>query len=325
MAGMFKGVVVATITPFTHGGKVDLEAFRWLLEGLGKAGVHGVWVGGTTGEWTSLALGELERLYRVAVETLGGKAAVFAGVGALGWEESLKRARVAGDLGVDYVFSTPLLYYKADRERLLEYYQGLAKASGRPVFVYNIPSHVGYGIGVGDLAWMAIESSEIAGVKATVNDYTYLGELVSIKEVRRDFSIMPGTEELLLHTLAIGGDGAVSALANLLPRLLTTIWEAVERGDLRQALVTTRQSSEARRILSRSGVPMASSIKGVLHALGAPLEPHVRRPLYPLPSETVEAIAENLCRSEDLARLLHPGIQCITPPSQVDPTSTKTR
>ncbi len=311
MAGAFRGVVVATLTPFTHKGEVDLEAFKWLLEGLGKAGVHGVWVGGTTGEWTSLAPWELEGLYRIAVETLGGKAAVFAGVGALGWEESLERAREAGDLGVDYVFATPPLYYRADRLRLLEYYQGLAKASGRPAFVYNIPSHVGYGIGAGDLAWMASESSDIAGVKATVGDYTYLGELVSIKEVRRDFSIMPGTEELLLHTLAIGGDGAVSALANLLPRLPTATWEAVERGDLRQALVTTRLSSEARRILARTGAPLASSIKAVLHALGAPLAPQVRRPLSPLPRDITEAIAERLCSSKDLAEHLNPGIECL--------------
>ncbi len=301
----FSGVVVAVLTPFKADGSLDLDSFKWLLEGLAEAGVQGIWVAGTTGEWTSLKPGEKARLYQAAVEAVGGRLKVFAGVAGLRMDEVLENARAAGDAGVDYVFSTPPLYFKPRREDLLGYYEKIADASGRQVYIYTIPSNVGYNIPVDEVEWIVAELSSIAGIKATLNDYTYISGLIGVKEVRRSFTILSGSEELLLHTLASGGDGSVTALGNLLPGLPVQVWRSWTGKDLEGAAEATRLIVKARRMVEGLG-QLPITLKTLLHKLGSPIEARVRPPLGGVVDVT--SVARIICR--DLRPYLHPRLPC---------------
>ena len=306
MAG-FSGIVVAVITPFTPRGAIDPKSFKWLLEGLVEAGVHGLWVAGTTGEWTSLSPRERGELFQAAVEAVGGKAKVFAGVAGLRLEEALEASRLAGDVGVDYVFSTPPLYFKPDRAKLLEYYERVSEASGKPVYIYTIPGNVGYNIPVEDVEWMVEEYSGIAGIKATVEDYTYLGDLVRVvKQARSSFTVLAGSEELLAHMLAIGGDGIVSAVANVLPGIPVATWKAWSEGDVKRLQELSKQALEARAMISSLG-PLPLAIKSILSRLGAPVDPRVRHPL----GGSVDASRVSLALCRRYRGHLHPRLPCV--------------
>ena len=303
----FSGVVVAVVTPFTPKGGIDTGSFKWLLEGLVEAGVHGLWVAGTTGEWTSLTPRERGELFRAAVEAAGGRAKVFAGVAGLRLEEALEASKLAGDAGVDYVFSTPPLYFRPNRAKLLEYYERVSEASGRPVYIYTIPGNVGYNIPVEDVEWMAEEYSGIAGIKATVNDYTYLGDLVRmVKQARRSFTVLAGSEELLVHMLAIGGDGIVSAVANVLPGIPVETWRAWSEGDTRKLGELSRQAIEARAMVSSLG-PLPLALKSILSRLGAPIEARVRHPL----GGSVDPSRVSLALCRRYRAFLHPRLPCV--------------
>ncbi len=303
----FSGVVVAVVTPYKGGGGIDFEAFKWLLEGLASAGVDGVWVAGTTGEWTSLSHDERIKLFQAAVEAVGGRVTVFGGVSSLRVEDSIMLAREASDAGVDYIFSTPPLYYKPGRQALARYYLKLADSSDRPVFIYTIPSHVGYNIPVGLVEELALESNGIAGIKATVNDYTYIGELVlRVKRARSDFTILSGSEELMLHTLSIGGDGSVSAVANILPGLPVALRNAWSSKDLDEASRVNKLIVEARNLVEGIDAPLPLAVKSLINKLGGRITPISRPPISGVADVAREAI--EVCRR--FHEYLHPGIPC---------------
>jgi len=303
----FSGVVVAVVTPYRGDGSIDLEAFTWLLEGLASAGVDGVWVAGTTGEWPSLSYDERIRLFKASVEVVGGRVTVFGGVSSLKMDDSLRLAKEASDIGVDYVFSTPPLYYRPDQQALARYYLKLADSSDRPVFIYTIPSHVGYNIPLSLVEELAVESSGIAGIKATVSDYTYIGELVvKVKGVRSDFAVLSGSEELMLHTLSIGGDGSVSAMANMLPGLPVALRNAWSSKDLDEASRVNRLIVGARSLIEGINIPLPLAIKSLINKLGGRIKPISRPPLDGVADVAREAI--EVCRR--FRDYLHPGIPC---------------
>ncbi len=305
MAG-FSGVVVALVTPFKGDGSVDADGFGDIVSGVVEAGVQGLWVSGTTGEWPLLSVGERIRLFEVAMEAAGSGVRVFAGVQALTMDDALALARAARDLGVDYVFATPPLYFKPSQAALVRYYARLASAADTPMFIYTIPSHVGYGLDPGVISQLAVEVPGIAGVKATVRDYTVIGDLVAVKDGRRDFTVLAGSEELLAHTLLAGGDGSVSAAGNIVPGLLAAAWRSWEKGDLRALSMATRDMIRARRIIAGVNLPMPTAIKSLLARMGAPVEPYSRPPLDDIADVTHPAIL--LCRR--YRAYLNPAVKC---------------
>lgn len=301
----FRGVVVALVTPFRRDGSVDLDGFRSIVSGIVEAGVHGLWVSGTTGEWPLLTVEERVRLFQAAVEASGG-ARVFAGVQALRVDDALALAREVRDVGVDYVFATPPLYFKPSMGGLVRYYSRIASAADLPVFIYNIPSHIGYGLDPGVISQLAMEIPGIAGVKATVRDYTVIGDLVAVKEWRRDFSVLSGSEELLAHTLLAGGDGAVSATGNIVPGLLAAAWRAWEEGDLEGLGSTVRGMMRARRLTSNTGLPTPIAVKSLLARMEAPVEPYSRPPLDDAADLSHPAML--LCK--EFREYLNPAARC---------------
>jgi len=304
----FSGVVVAVITPFKRDYSVDIDAFRWLVEGLVEAGVDGLWIAGTTGEWPSLSIDERMKLIESTLEAVGGRVKIFAGVAGLNVDDAVSNARRIRDIDVDYIFSTPPLYFKPSKISLMKYYMRLAEASGKPVYIYTIPSNVGYNISPDLVEELALESSSIAGIKATVNDYIYIGDLIArIKPKRRDFTILVGSEELMLHTMSIGGDGAVSAIANLLPRLPVALRDSINKGMLDKAFQVNRLIIKVRSIIQEIGSPLPTTLKSLFSKLGAPIAP-ISRP--PIEVETdVSKYAVELCRG--FGEYLHPKLPCI--------------
>ena len=302
----FRGVVVALVTPFRRDGSVDLDGFRSVVSGVVEAGVDGLWVSGTTGEWPLLGVEERVRLFQAAVEASKGRARVFAGVQAVRVDDALALARGARDVGVDYVFATPPLYFKPSMSGLVRYYSRIAGAADLPVFIYNIPSHVGYGLDPGVISQLAMDTPGIAGVKATVRDYTVVGDLVAVKEGRRDFTVLSGTEELLVHTLLAGGDGAVSATGNIVPGLLAAAWRAWEEGDLEGLSGLVRDMIKVRRITAGTGLPMPVAVKSLLARMEVPVEPYSRPPLDDVADVSHHAML--LCKG--FREYLNPAARC---------------
>ena len=139
---MLGEVLTAIVTPFRRDGTIDFERFRELAQHLVESGSDGIVVAGTTGESPTLSDDERLELFRVAVDTLNGRATVVAGTGTYSTAHSVHLTREAHELGVDGFLVVTPYYNKPPARGIVEHFRAIADVSDRPIIVYNIPGRV---------------------------------------------------------------------------------------------------------------------------------------------------------------------------------------
>ncbi len=294
MEPFVSGIVVATVTPFGKSGEIDLEAVKWLVKALEDSGINGFYVAGTVGESLYLRMEERLKLYEAVLDARKN-VKVIASVAAATIDEALENAKKLRDVDVDAVFTTPPLYYKPTKQALFDFFARIADASNKPLVVYTISSHVGYAVPIDVIYQLAVEHSGVVGVKITEPDLHYLYKTVHlVKSVRRDFAVLTGYGEYMLSALATGADGAVDAIANLVPKLLAGIYLAWTQGRYEDAIKMHRMIVElATRFASSPS--LTKLIKALLSALGAPVKLYTRIPEQHLPSDLIDSLRTLLC------------------------------
>ena len=275
----FRGIVVPLVTPFNEDYSIDFEALKWLLERLGEAGVHAVFSSSTTGEFPHLTLEEMRELNEFVAREAPKQVRVLAGVTANCSEHAVMLARHARDSGADAVVSATPYYFKHSREGLKNYFSALAERAEIPLILYTIPSTTGVLLPVDLVRELALEHSNIVGIKATIDSVWYIAKLVQeVKSVRKDFTVLTGNAYLTLPTLEAGGDGAVAALANIYPYTLVELYEAWTRGDYGRAIELHARVLRLSRLYELHN-HVGATIKALLSMSGRPVKPVVRPPL----------------------------------------------
>ncbi|RDD53248.1 MAG: dihydrodipicolinate synthase family protein [Candidatus Korarchaeota archaeon NZ13-K] len=288
---LFRGIITPLVTPFREDLSLDLEALRWLARHQLEGGAHGLFPNSTTGEFVHLSREEVVRLVEVILDEVGGRLWVLPGISDNSTDRAIELGLILKDMGVDGVVVTPPFFFKVSGERLRFHFARIAERLDLPVIIYNIPSTTGINIPVDLYRELAGEFSNVAGAKVTLDSLSYLKSLInSVKSIRKDFSVLTGMDHLLLFTLMIGGDGGVTALANVTPRLHREVYDLWVEGKLREAI------EENGRLIRLSDIydvatSYPTAIKTALHVLGTPVKPYVRPPLTQEPREVVERIS----------------------------------
>jgi len=287
---LFYGVISPFITPFREDLSLDLEAARWLARFQVERGVHGIFPNSTTGEFVHLRTDEAVALVRAVLEEVGGKAWVIPGISANCTEHSVELGRAFRDMGVHGVVVTPPYFFKVSRRQLKLHFAKVAEKVDIPVIVYNIPAATGINIPVDLYVELAKEYSNIVAAKVTYDSFTYMRRLISeVKSFRRDFAVLTGLDDMLLPVIMMGGDGGITALANVAPQIHREVYDAWTSGDMKRALEAYRRLLKLVEIYdAASSFPTA--VKTALKALGAPVKPYVRPPLTEEPPEVEERI-----------------------------------
>ncbi|MGZ4390820.1 MAG: dihydrodipicolinate synthase family protein, partial [Gaiellaceae bacterium] len=143
---MLGEALTAIVTPFRTDGTIDFERFSELALHLVENGSDGIVVAGTTGESPTLTDDERLELFRVAVDTLNGRATVVAGTGTYSTAHSVHLTREAHELGVDAFLVVTPYYSKPPARGIVEHFRAIADVSDRPIVVYNIPGRVAVNI-----------------------------------------------------------------------------------------------------------------------------------------------------------------------------------
>ncbi len=276
---MFKGIVTPMITPFKRSYEIDFEALEWLTTHLVRGGVHGVFPNSTTGEAPNLTASEKRELIRRVIELVSGRTRVLPGIGGNSTLEVLELGRFVKDLGADGGIIITPYFYKPTPEELKAHYGRIAESLEIPIIIYHFPALTGVTLPIKTVNELALEHSNIVGLKVTYDNLTYLKRLIGeVKGVRKDFSIFSGLDQYLLVNLMLGGDGGVVALSNLTPKLHRSIYDAWLSGDLVKAY-----SLYARLLTLTELIEIGSStiaaVKAALSLIGAPVEPVLRPPL----------------------------------------------
>ncbi len=271
------GVIAPIVTPYTPELEVDVEGVASLSSMLAKEGI-GVLVAGTTGEMPLLLMDEKQKLVEAARRSVQGRVPVIAGSGGPNPYGVLVEASLLVGAGADYLLIPPPYYYKPPQYSIEAYYKWLSSNIGKPVLVYNIPSHTGYNISVDTLEEI-VNIDNIVGVKATVESVDYQASLIwRLKSLNSDFLVYSGLGTLLLYNLASGGDGGVIAAANIAPKLYSQLYAAFKEGDYREALKLHKLTIKIPWILSPAR-SLQGGIKTILVADGILSNDLVRPPL----------------------------------------------
>ena len=230
---MFKGSIVALITPMHADGRLDETAYGSLVEWQIASGTQGVVPAGTTGESPTLSHAEHQRVIEIAVEAAGGRVPVIAGAGSNSTEEAVSLARHARARGADAIMVVTPYYNKPSQEGLFLHYTAIADAADLPLIIYNIPSRSVVDMSVETMARLA-RHPNIVGVKdATAN---LSRPLHTRRACGADFVQLSGEDHTVLPFLAAGGHGCISVTANIAPRQCADLHRAWDDGRLTDAI-----------------------------------------------------------------------------------------
>jgi 4-hydroxy-tetrahydrodipicolinate synthase len=234
----FRGAFTALITPMKDSGEVDYEGFRRIVEFQIGEGIDGIVPLGTTGETPTLDEEEEEKLIKIAVETAKGKIPVIVGTGSNDTKHMVLYTERAKRLGVDAALVVTPYYNKPNDEGLFRHFEAAA-ATGIPVIVYNIASRTGKNITT-PLMEKISRIPGIIGVKEASGDINQMGDVLrEIAAPRRaegkTFQVLSGDDGLTLPLMALGGDGVISVISNVVPAKVKALVSACLAGDFDKA------------------------------------------------------------------------------------------
>ena len=273
---MLRGSIVPVVTPF-KGGAVDLDGLARLIEWQIASGSHGISVTGTTGEPSSLTTDERKQVILAAKEAVNGRVPFVPGTGSTNHAETLELTRYAEEIGVDAVLIIAPYYNRPSQEGLFRHFDAVAKSTGLPVILYNIPGRTAVNIEIDTVARLKEANENIIGVKESNKDFEHINRLLG--RMGRDFLVYSGIELLCFPILAIGGAGYISATGNLMPEKVANLYNLVAAGKWQEAqdLHFEMMALNDAIFIEINPVP----VKTALGLMGK-ISPEVRLPLAPL-------------------------------------------
>ncbi len=229
---MFRGSYTALVTPFRD-GVIDVPAFERLIERQIAGGITGIVAIGTTGESPTLSHDERQQVIRLAVETAKGRCQVLAGTGSYSTNEAIAATQSAQKMGVDGALIVAPYYNKPSQEGLFRHFTAIARATGLPIMLYNIPGRCGIDISANTVERLAAACANIVSIKEASGSVDRVAELFG--RMPDAFTILSGDDGLTLPFMALGAVGVVSVASNLLPAEIAELVRAIADGDLNKA------------------------------------------------------------------------------------------
>jgi 4-hydroxy-tetrahydrodipicolinate synthase len=273
---MFKGSLVALITPMRPDGSVDEKAYAEFVDWQIKEGTDAVVPVGTTGESPTLSHDEHKRVVEIAIEVAKGRVPVIAGAGSNSTAEAIDLARHARKAGADATLIVTPYYNKPTQEGMYLHFKAIADAVDLPLIIYNIPPRSVVDMSVETMARLA-KHKNIVGVKdATAN---LARPLHTKRSCGDDFCQLSGEDHTAIAFLAAGGDGCISVTANVAPRLCAAMQDAWQEGRVKDAMAIQDRLVPLHDALFAETSP--APVKFAASLLGKTAE-HCRLPLAPI-------------------------------------------
>ena len=270
---MFRGSIVALITPMHEDGRVDEEALRHLVDFHVEAGTAAIVSVGTTGESATLSEPEHCDLIRRTVEFADGRLPVIAGTGANATTEAIRLTRCAQEAGADAALLVTPYYNKPTQEGLYLHHCAVAEAVEIPQILYNVPGRTACDL-LPETAGRLAQIPNIVGIKEATGDLSRVAELRAC--CGEDFDLFSGDDASACEFILQGGQGVISVTANVAPLLMAEMCKAALAGDRERAEAIDAKLQGLHRGLFVESNPIP--VKWAVAQLGL-CEPGIRLPL----------------------------------------------
>ncbi|MDD5561865.1 MAG: 4-hydroxy-tetrahydrodipicolinate synthase [Candidatus Omnitrophica bacterium] len=229
---MFKGSIVAIVTPFRN-GKVDEKRLRDLIEFQIKNGTSGIVPCGTTGESATLTFDEHEKVIELTIEQVNRRVPVIAGTGSNSTEEAIMLTRQASSAGADASLQVSPYYNRPTQAGLYRHFKAIAQSVKIPIILYNIAGRTGVNIEPETIAGLAKDCKNIVAVKEASGNLDQMSRIKALCPA--GFQLISGDDSLTLPVLSIGGTGVISVAANIVPHDVAGLVNAFEKGNIKKA------------------------------------------------------------------------------------------
>lgn len=229
------GIISAMVTPFTRDGEyVDYDKVGALAQFLVKAGVHGLFPCGTTGEGLLMSPVERMEVLEEVVAAVGGKTLIIAHTGAMDLATTIDLTRHAQACGADAAGIVAPGFYGYDDISLENYYRRIARAvKGFPVLLYNIPSCAKNALSAEIVIRLAKTTENIVGIKDSSGDMALLTRLIG--NAPKGFQVVNGADDYGYQAFLAGSPGAVSGTSNVVWDVYLSVYSQIKKGDLKKA------------------------------------------------------------------------------------------
>ncbi len=226
---MFKGSIVAIVTPFEN-GRIDERRLSELIEFHISEGTSAILPCGCTGEAATLSHKEQEHMIKLVIDIVNKRVPVIAGTGSNSTEEALALTRSAKDAGADGALLITPYYNKPTPRGQYLHYEKIAKAVDIPIVLYNVPSRTGISI----LPKTVAKLSKIDNIVAIKEASGSLDQVSAIMDLC-DITVLSGDDALTLPMMALGAKGVISVAANVVPKHMAMMVKSFMDGNLEES------------------------------------------------------------------------------------------
>jgi 4-hydroxy-tetrahydrodipicolinate synthase len=228
---MFKGAIVAIVTPYKD-GKVDEEALRQLIDFQIANGTDGIVPCGTTGESTTLSHEEHDKVIEITIDAVKKRVPVIAGTGSNSTAEALRLTQHAYKAGADGALIVCPYYNRPTQEGLYQHFKTIAESVPIPIVPYNIPGRTGVNLLPPMVAKLA-KIKNIVGIKEASGSIKQMSDVIEL--CPDNFAVLSGDDNFTLPLLAMGGAGVISVISNVVPADMAGLVDAFVAGDINKA------------------------------------------------------------------------------------------
>ncbi|TSB48434.1 dihydrodipicolinate synthase family protein [Alkalicoccobacillus porphyridii] len=285
------GITSALVTPFNESGFVDLEKVKGLTEFLIEKGVNCLFPLGTTGEMNKLNVDERKQVAEAVVAQAANRVVVYIHVGSSTEESTIELAKHAHSIGADGIGIVTPYFLGINDEELEEYYVRVAAEVpiDFPVYLYNIPQASANELSPEVAQRIANRSVNVIGIKYSYPDFIKLSDYTNIND--GNFSVLTGTDRLLVSALAMGCDGTVSGISGVYPEPFVATYKAYTEGNIQQAQIYQKEAE--RYCLALKGGTNMSYFKMALESRGVDVG-SMKKPQLNLSENQVTELEEEL-------------------------------
>ncbi len=281
---MFRGSMVALVTPMFADGSVDFDSLSKLVEMHIESGTAAIVSMGTTGESATLDMDEHCEVMRRTVEMAAGRIPIIGGTGSNSTTEAIQLTRCAQQGGADACLLVAPYYNKPTQEGLYLHHKAIAEAVDIPQLLYNVPGRTACDILPETVARLA-EIPNIVGIKEATGSLERMRDILS--RVPEGFGLYSGDDETGTEFMLEGGHGVISVTNNVAPAAMAAMCQAALNSDRNRALELNRplEGLHSNLFLEANPIP----VKWALHEMGL-IPEGIRLPLTPLSEEFHEPL-----------------------------------
>jgi len=284
-----KGIISANVTPMNEDESINIEELRHQVNRSIEAGVNGVFCLGTNGEGYALKKEEKKTVIKTFVEEAAGRVPVYAGTGAATTNETIELSQMAQKAGADVLSVITPYFAAASQKELYQHYATLARNVDLPIVLYNIPARAGNFLAPNTVAELA-KIENIVGIKDSSGNFDNILQYIELTDPK-EFSVLSGNDSLILWTLQAGGTGGITAVANILPEIMVSIYQEFTNNDF-SAARKAQDSIRPIRNCFKYGNPN-TIVKEATNMIGYPVGRN-RAPFNNITVEGKKAIQETL-------------------------------